>query len=241
MRIVLPRPSSCFKAVHYVLWRIDYAPSDAGRLCRKLTQNKDFRTLFTCRSHTILVLQCKTLEASVTYCHELENKLTALKPDPRKGPVVEEVRAALPPGSPWRSLVPGSSRGGSPSGGCAAWPHGSAISLMRCAKGERIHGVELLGIRIRVVPQKLSRCRTAPTTSFLKPGCRRGHVRDRRVGQAFESHFLPSTLGVDQPRSSLLFSACPDFVAAEFTDQAVSSRYRSPIASRILCFTNSSS
>src|SRR5882757_3665972 len=52
--------------------------------------------------HTpILVLQCKILEASVTYCHELETNSRRLRPDPRKGPGwSRRFGRHSPPGSP---------------------------------------------------------------------------------------------------------------------------------------------
>src|SRR3984957_13334352 len=75
----------------------DYAPSDAGRLCRKLTQNKDFRTLFTCRSHTHSRAAMQNPRSVSDLLSRTGNKLTALKTRSReRSRVVEEVRAALP-------------------------------------------------------------------------------------------------------------------------------------------------
>src|SRR6185312_40827 len=75
----------------------DHAPSGAGRLCRKLTQNKDFRTLFPCTFTLNFAAAMQNPKSLSDLLSGPGNKLTALKTRSRqRALVVEQVRAALP-------------------------------------------------------------------------------------------------------------------------------------------------
>ena len=135
----------------------DYAPSDVGRLCRKLTQNKDFRTLFTCRSYTYSHAAMQNPRSVSDLLSRTGNKLTALKTrSQERSRVVEEVRAALPARLALAVVSAGLEQGRLTIGVVgAAWA--SRIRYFTDAVRKRVSGstgVELLGIRIRVVPPK---------------------------------------------------------------------------------------
>src|SRR6202051_4771760 len=77
--------------------RWDYSPSGAGRLCRKLTQNKDFRTVFACRLPSSFSVAMQNPRSLSDLWARTGNKLTALKiRSQERSLVVEQVRAALP-------------------------------------------------------------------------------------------------------------------------------------------------
>src|SRR6202051_4904628 len=77
--------------------RWDYSPSGAGRLCRKLTQNKDFRTVFACRLPSSFSVAMQNPRSLSDLLSRTGNKLTALKArSQERSLVVEQVRAALP-------------------------------------------------------------------------------------------------------------------------------------------------
>jgi hypothetical protein len=68
-----------------------------GRLCRKLTQNKDFRTVFPCSSPSYSSVAMQNPRSVSDLLSRTGNKLTALKiRSQERALVVEHVRAALP-------------------------------------------------------------------------------------------------------------------------------------------------
>src|ERR1700678_1392047 len=71
-------------------------------------------------------------------------------------------------------------------------------------------------------PDRLSALRkvaTPPINSSPRRG--RRHVRNRRVRQAVERHFLPRALPADERPQQLVVQRMPRLVAAEFADQAM--------------------
>src|ERR1700733_3188994 len=88
--------------------RVDYAQNGP-----KTRISAQFCQLVQCPT---VVLQCKTLEVSVTYCHELETNLRRSKDGRMSGRWSSSRSAPLcPPAWPSRSPAPASTRGGSPS------------------------------------------------------------------------------------------------------------------------------
>src|SRR5260370_29083704 len=67
------------------------------RLCRKLTQNKDFRTVFPCSSPSYSVVAMQNPRSVSDLLSRTGNKLSALKiRSQERSLVVEQLRAALP-------------------------------------------------------------------------------------------------------------------------------------------------
>src|ERR1700694_984842 len=68
-----------------------------GRLCRKLTQNKDFRTVLRCSSPSSSAVAMQNPRSVSDLLSRTGNKLTALRSRSQaRSLVVEQVRAALP-------------------------------------------------------------------------------------------------------------------------------------------------
>src|SRR3979490_1013846 len=88
---------TCFKAVHEPTEDVTMHRVAMRRLCRKLTQNKDFRTLFRCSSLSYSAVAMQNPRSVSDLLSRTGNKLTALKMrSQERALVVEQVRAALP-------------------------------------------------------------------------------------------------------------------------------------------------
>src|SRR3984893_758384 len=135
--------------------RWDYAPSGAARLCRKLTQNKDFRTVFACRLLSSFFVAMQNPRSLSDLLSRTGNKLTALKArSQERSLVVEQVRAALPARLALAVASAGVDQGRLTIGVVGAvWA--SRIRYFTDAVRKRVSGslgVEIHAIRIRVVP-----------------------------------------------------------------------------------------
>src|ERR1700735_3626436 len=137
----------------YGRWRL--CPSDARRLCRKLTQNKDFRTVFTCRFPLKMSAAMQNPRSVSDLLSRTGNKLTALKTRSlERALVVEQVRAALPSRLAEAVVSAGLDQGRLTIGVVGAvWA--SRLRYLTDSIRKRVGssaGIAVLSVKIRVVP-----------------------------------------------------------------------------------------
>src|ERR1700730_11275039 len=125
------------------------------RLCRKLTQNKDFRTVFPCSSPSYSAVAMQNPRSVSDLMSRSGNKLTALKiRSQERSLVVEQVRAALP-----AKLAVAVASAGIQQGrltiGVVGGVWASRLRYLTDSVRKQVTasmGVAIVGVRVRVVP-----------------------------------------------------------------------------------------
>ncbi len=133
----------------------EYAARWTGRLCRKLTQNKDFRTVFPCRSTPLSRMSMQNPKSLSDLLSGPGKRLTALKSrSQERSLVLEYVRVALPARLALAVVSAGIDQGRLTIGVVGAvW----ASRIRYFTEALRKHvgdstGAQILGVRIRVIP-----------------------------------------------------------------------------------------
>jgi hypothetical protein len=141
--------------VAYVGHDGDYAPSGQGRLSRKLTQNKDFRTVSPCQSASQTAAAMQNPKSLSELLARGGKRLSSLKVRAaERASILDQVRAALPARLGLAVATAGIEDGRLSIGVVGAvWASRLRYSTetLRKRVGESA-GLEILTLRVRVVP-----------------------------------------------------------------------------------------